>query len=76
LSVFAQRLSNRQATFGWTLDRVWAIEVKSGRTVRGQGMAAFRRAHPRSIPVIVGAGSVTLEEFFAAEPAAWLQSLR
>ncbi|HEX5054369.1 MAG TPA: DUF4143 domain-containing protein [Planctomycetota bacterium] len=56
-------------------DRIWAIEVKSGRTVRGGGMAAFRRAHPSAIPVIVGSGSVTLEEFFAAEPAAWLQSL-
>jgi predicted AAA+ superfamily ATPase len=56
-------------------DRVWAIEVKSGRSGHGKGMAAFRRAHPRAVPVIVGAGSVTLEEFLAADPAAWLQAL-
>lgn len=57
-------------------ERVWAIEVRSGRTMRGDGMTAFLRVCPRALPVIVGAGSVTLEEFFAAEPAAWLQSLR
>lgn len=56
--------------------RIWAIEVKSGRTMRGNGLSAFRSLHPQATPVIVGAGSVTLEEFFAAEPAAWLQSLR
>jgi hypothetical protein len=44
--------------------------------MRGDGMTAFLRVCPRALPVIVGAGSVTLEEFFAAEPAAWLQSLR
>lgn len=57
-------------------DRVWAIEVKSGRAARGAGLAAFLRGHPSAIPIIVGAGSVTLEEFFAADPPAWLQSLR
>ncbi|MBL8755435.1 MAG: hypothetical protein JNK15_19195 [Planctomycetes bacterium] len=56
-------------------ERLWAIEVKSGRTMRGGGLSAFRRVHPNAIPVVVGAGSVTLEEFFAVDPAAWLQSL-
>jgi predicted AAA+ superfamily ATPase len=56
-------------------DRLWAIEIKSGRTRRRSGLAAFLRRYPAAVPVIVGAGSVTLEEFFAAEPGGWLQAL-
>lgn len=56
-------------------ERLWALEIKSGRTARRSGLAAFLRRHPRAVPVIVGAGSVTLEEFFRAEPSAWLQAL-
>jgi hypothetical protein len=56
-------------------DRVWAIEVKSGRAARGRGLAEFVKRHPRALPVVVGAGSVTLEEFFAADPATWLSAI-
>jgi predicted AAA+ superfamily ATPase len=48
---------------------VWAIEVKSGRPGRAQGLAAFTRRHPRAHPFVVGTGGMPLEEFFSADPA-------
>jgi hypothetical protein len=48
---------------------VWAIEVKSGRPGRAQGLAAFTRRHPRARPFVVGTGGMPLEEFFSADPA-------
>lgn len=55
--------------------RVWAIEVKSGRAARGRGLEAFLRRYPDATPVMLGTGSVTIDDFFAADPATWLQSL-
>ncbi|MBN2494299.1 MAG: ATP-binding protein [Deltaproteobacteria bacterium] len=49
-------------------ETVWAIEVKSGRPVRPQGLAAFRCLHPGSRILVVGSGGMTLEEFFSADP--------
>lgn len=56
-------------------DRLWAIEVKSGRSARHSGLAAFRRRHLHAIPVLLSTGTAALEEFFEAEPAEWLQAL-
>ncbi len=54
---------------------VWAVEVKSGRERSKAGLEAFRARHPRSRPLLVGAGGIALEEFLAADPAALLRSL-
>jgi len=51
---------------------IWAIEVKSGRPGRPQGLEAFRRRHPSARALIVGSGGMPLEEFFAVEPREWL----
>lgn len=49
-----------------------AIEVKSGRPGKPDGMAAFCRTYPRARPVIIGGGGLPLEEFFASSPERWL----
>jgi len=48
--------------------KVWAIEVKSGRPARTEGLAAFLRLYPRSHPLIVGTGGMSLREFFSTDP--------
>jgi uncharacterized protein len=50
-------------------DKVWGIEVKSGRGGRLAGMAQFRKAHPEARALVVGHGGIPLEEFFATTPA-------
>jgi hypothetical protein len=54
---------------------VWAIEVKSGRERVKAGLAAFSAKHPKAHQLLVGAGGLTLEEFFATDPAELLPSL-
>jgi hypothetical protein len=54
---------------------VWALEVKSGRPGRPAGMEAFRRQHKRAVPLLVGAGGMALEDFFAADPRELLTSI-
>jgi len=49
-----------------------AIEVKSGRPGKPDGMAAFCRTYPRARPLIIGGGGLPLEEFFASWPERWL----
>jgi hypothetical protein len=48
---------------------VWAIEIKSGRPGRPQGLAAFTRGYPQAKPFVVGRGGMPLEEFFLTDPA-------
>lgn len=52
----------------------WALEVKSGRSQRAQGLEAFRRQVPRSRSLIIGPGGMGLEEFFACDPAELLSA--
>lgn len=53
-------------------ERVWAVEVKSGRPRSASGLAAFRRRHPRARTLVVGSGGIPLDEFFSAAPRDWL----
>ena len=48
--------------------KIWAIEVKSGRPARTEGLAGFLRLHPRAHPLIVGTGGMSLKEFFSTDP--------
>ncbi len=56
-------------------ERLWSIEVKSGRPRTSTGMHAFTRRHPAARPVLVGPGGVPLETFFAAKPDELLGAL-
>jgi len=44
----------------------WAVEVKSGRLGKMNGLAAFMRRYPDAIPIVVGGEELPLESFFAA----------
>ncbi len=57
-----------------TPNRLWAIEVKSGRPGALSGLDAFCRTHPDARPMIVGSGGMPLEEFFETDPTTWLSS--
>jgi len=46
----------------------WAIEVKSGRSRPAAGLSAFKRVAPRARALMVGAGGLSLEEFFSCAP--------
>lgn len=46
----------------------WAIEVKSGRSMRPRGLGAFQKLFPGTTPVIIGSGGMDLEEFFLSDP--------
>lgn len=49
-------------------ERVWALEIKSGRDHRTGGLDAFRRKWPRAQPMLVGEAGLGLEEFFSTSP--------
>lgn len=51
-----------------TSTTTWALEVKSGRPGRPQGLAAFHRRFPSSRSLIIGSGGMSLAEFFATNP--------
>ncbi len=51
---------------------VWAIDVKSGRSGKGSGLARFRGRYPEARALLVGGQGIPLEEFFSREPAAFL----
>jgi predicted AAA+ superfamily ATPase len=50
---------------------VWAIEVKSGRSGKHGGVAAFRKAYPKAKVWLIGADGVKLEEFFSRPAHCW-----
>lgn len=52
-------------------DAAWAIEVKSGRSGRTSGLAAFQREYPKAKSLLVGAEGIPLREFFAAPAEEW-----
>lgn len=52
--------------------QTWALEVKSGRSVKLSGMDAIRRQYPKVRGLLIGGNGIPLEEFFAAPPQDWL----
>ncbi|OGR07685.1 MAG: hypothetical protein A2341_06645 [Deltaproteobacteria bacterium RIFOXYB12_FULL_58_9] len=53
-------------------NNTWALEVKSGKTARRSGLAAFRKRYPEAKVWLVGADGIPLEEFFSKPPQDWL----
>lgn len=53
--------------------QTWAVEVKSGREKRFDGLAAFRKRYPKSKTWIVGPSGIPLAEFFERNPAGWFE---
>ena len=52
-------------------DRLFAIEVKSGRTRALHGMEKFMDSHPSAVPLLVGTGGILLEDFLSRPPTTW-----
>lgn len=53
-------------------DRVWAIEVKSGRSFKYSGMKRFRSKYPQAGMLVIGTGGIELERFFLEPVEVWL----
>lgn len=51
--------------------RSWALEVKSGRSGKAGGLAAFRKRYPKAGAWLIGDSGVPLAEFFAKPAAHW-----
>jgi predicted AAA+ superfamily ATPase len=51
--------------------RTCAIEVKSGRSGKGGGLASFRRRYPRAQILLVGESGVPLADFLSRPAAEW-----
>jgi len=51
--------------------RIWAIEVKSGRSGRLSGIAAFRKRYPKAQALLVGGEGVPLAELFGRPAVDW-----
>ncbi len=51
-----------------TADKLWAIEVKSGRPLKASGLYRLKEKFSKTKSLIIGSGGIPLEEFFAAEP--------
>ena len=55
-------------------NRLFAIEVKSGRIRPLHGMEKFVNSHPSAVPLLVGTGGISLEDFLSRTPTAWFIS--
>ena len=51
--------------------QTWAVEVKSGRSDRVSGLAAFRKRYPRSKAWLVGDSGVPLKDFLGRPAQEW-----
>ena len=52
-------------------ERIWAIEVKSGRPGRLSGIATFKQRYPGAQVWLVGGGGVDLADFFTRPATEW-----
>ena len=50
-----------------------AIEVKSGRSGKQTGLAAFKKAYPKAKTLLIGDGGIPLQEFFEQPASGWLK---
>lgn len=51
-----------------TARKTWVLEVKSGKSQAAKGMNKFMKLYPESTPLLIGAGSFELEDFFNRQP--------
>jgi predicted AAA+ superfamily ATPase len=53
--------------------RIWAIEVKSGRSGKLAGLTAFSKRYPKAQSWLIGGGGVPLAEFFNRPATDWFK---
>ncbi len=52
-------------------ERIWALEVKSGRPGKLSGLAAFRKRYPKAQVWLIGSSGIQLEDFFNRPALEW-----
>ncbi len=52
-------------------NKVWALEVKSGRPAKTPGLTAFRRKFLNSQSLLIGPTGIPLQDFFSRPPETW-----
>lgn len=74
IEVFYWRERNREVDFILrSPTSLVALEVKSGTSrPTHPGMAEFRKRYPKSRPLLIGTGGISLEEFFITSVQQWL----
>ena len=55
-------------------NRLFAIEVKSGRIRSLHGMEKFVNSHTAAVPLLVGTGGIPLEDFLSRPPTTWFMT--
>jgi hypothetical protein len=76
-SVTYWRDANEEVDFVVTHgERIWALEVKSGRPGKASGLAAFRKRHPKAKAWLIGVEGVKLKDFFARPAHEWFGAAR
>ena len=53
--------------------KLWAIEVKSGRSGKNPGLESFRALYDDARLLVVGGNGIPLQEFFATPAETWLR---
>ena len=53
--------------------KLWAIEVKSGRSGKAPGLELFRARYNDARLLVVGGNGIPLQEFFATPAEAWIE---
>ena len=53
--------------------KLWAIEVKSGRSGKTPGLDPFRALYPEARLLVVGGNGIPLQEFFGTPAESWLE---
>jgi len=53
--------------------KLWAIEVKSGRSGKTPGLDPFRARYPETRLLVVGGNGIPLQEFFGTPGETWLE---
>ncbi len=56
-------------------EKIIAIEVKSGSTVRKNGLELFKKKYPEAKIMLIGQGGLPLKEFFLARPQEIFENL-
>lgn len=68
------RKQNREVDFiVLSGQKIWAIEVKSGSIGKTQGLTIFCKTHPEAVPIIIGYGGISPDEFCALPPEVFLR---
>ena len=51
--------------------KLWAVEVKSGRSHKAPGLQRFRDLYPKASAMLVGRPGIPLEDFLNSDPREW-----